>query len=44
MKTPINVQTGEVTTVELTAQEIAEREAVVKGYDLYKIGSQVPKV
>jgi GST-like protein len=24
--------------------EIAEREAVVKGYDLYKIGSQVPKV
>jgi len=24
--------------------EIAEREAVVKGYDLYKIGSQVPKI
>ncbi len=27
MKTIINVQTGEVTTVELTAEEIAEREA-----------------
>ena len=27
MKTTINVQTGKVTTVELTAQEIAEREA-----------------
>ena len=26
MKTIINVQTGEVTTVELTAEEIAERE------------------
>jgi GST-like protein len=24
--------------------EIADREAVVKGYDLYKIGSQIPKV
>lgn len=27
MKTTINVQTGEVTTVPLTAEEIAEREA-----------------
>ena len=27
MKTIVNVQTGEVTTVELTAEEIAEREA-----------------
>ena len=24
--------------------EIAEREAVIKGYDLYKIGSQIPKI
>jgi hypothetical protein len=23
--------------------EIADREAVIKGYDLYKIGSQIPK-
>jgi len=27
MKTIVNVQTGEVTTIELTAEEIAEREA-----------------
>jgi hypothetical protein len=27
MKTIVNVQTGEVTTVPLTAEEIAEREA-----------------
>ena len=24
--------------------EIADREAVIKGYDLYKIGSQIPKI
>ena len=30
MKTIINVQTGEVTTVELTAEEIAEREAYAR--------------
>ena len=24
--------------------KIAEREAVIKGYDLYKIGSQIPKL
>lgn len=30
MKTIVNVQTGEVTTVELTAEEIAEREAYAR--------------
>ena len=30
MKTIINVQTGEVTTVELTPEEIAEREAYAR--------------
>ena len=30
MKTILNVQTGEVTTVPLTAEEIAEREAYVR--------------
>jgi hypothetical protein len=30
MKTILNVQTGEVTTIELTAEEIAEREAYVR--------------
>jgi len=30
MKTILNVQTGEVTTVELTAEEIQEREAYVR--------------
>ena len=24
--------------------EIADREAVIKGYDLYKIGSKIPKI
>jgi hypothetical protein len=30
MKTIVNVQTGEVTTIPLTAEEIAEREAYVR--------------
>jgi hypothetical protein len=30
MKTIVNVQTGEVTTIELTAEEIQEREAYVR--------------
>ena len=30
MKTIVNVQTGEVTTVELTAEEIAKREAYAR--------------
>ena len=30
MKTIVNIQTGEVITVELTAEEIAEREAYVR--------------
>ena len=30
MKTIVNVQTGEVTTVELTAEDIAEREAYAR--------------
>jgi len=30
MKTIVNIQTGEVTTIPLTAEEIAEREAYVR--------------